>query len=138
MIRYLIILISFIFCLSCKAYLKQKNELTGTVWECKIAEHCINTYMFLTDSTYKFLSCEMDDEYSGDYFFKGGFLMLDEKESVYDKNFPEPSMHRSDRKLYKMVIEKDKLKHLSMSNWVNDKWVQSDFKFDENNIYIRK
>ncbi|MBS4042940.1 MAG: hypothetical protein KGZ59_03915 [Chitinophagaceae bacterium] len=134
----LVPLLYFILCFSFKAQEKQKRELTFTKWECKIAEDCINTYEFITDSTFKFFSCEMEDVYFRDYYFKDGFLMLDEKESIYDKNLTESSIHRSERKLYKVIIEKDKLKHLSMSTWTNDKWVQSDFKFDSNYIYIKK
>lgn len=127
-----------ILSISCKAQEMQKADLNGTEWECKIAEDCTNTYKFITDSTFKFFSCEMEEEYFGDYYFKDGFLMLDEIESINDKNLPKTSPHRAERKLYKVVIEENKLKHLSMSNWINGKWVQSEFKFDENYIYVRK
>tara|TARA_B100000795_G_scaffold254057_1_gene224660 strand:+ start:732 stop:929 length:198 start_codon:yes stop_codon:yes gene_type:complete len=57
--------------------------------------------------------------------------MLDEKGSIYDKNLPNESIHRAERKLYEKVIKDGKLKSLFVSDWVNGKWVKSDFKFDD-------
>lgn len=124
-----------VLCFSCSGQGKQSTELTGTKWECKIADGCINVYEFTTENTFKFFSCEMEDEYFGEYYFKDGVLMLDQKGSIYDENLPDSSMHRAERKLYKVEIKGDKLKHLSMSNWVNGEWVQSSFKFDDNYSY---
>ncbi len=107
------------------------QELSKTKWECKIAEDCINFYEFNSDSTFIFYSCEMEDEYFGDYYFRGDTLFLDQKGSIYDKDLPKESIHRVARKLYKTVIEDDKLKHLFTSDWVNEKWVKSDFEFDD-------
>lgn len=39
------------------------------------------------------------------------------------------------RNLHRVDIKGQEFKHLSMSDWVNDKWVQSDFKFDESYVY---
>ena len=61
--NFLITILCSIFCLSCGAQNSQNIELKGTKWECKIAEGFINTYEFATDTTFTFLSCEMDDKY---------------------------------------------------------------------------
>jgi hypothetical protein len=127
-----------IFCFSCDAPDKLNTELTGTVWECKIAEGCINTYRFITDSTFRFLSCEMQDEYFGDYYFKDGFLMIDQKGSIYKNELAKNSLDNSERKLYKVSIKGNKLKHESVSDWINGNWIESDFKFDINYLYQRK
>ena len=79
----------------------------------------------------------MEDEYFGDYYFEDGFLMLDEKGSIYDKDLPESSRHRAERKLYKVEIKDDKLVHLLMRDWNNGKWVRSDFEFDDAYIYMK-
>ena len=129
------ILFCSILCLSCNAQRKERVALKGTKWECQIAEGCINIYEFETDSTFTFLSCEIQDEYFGDYYFQDGFLMLDRKGSIYDENFPESSRHRAKRKLYKVEVKDDKLKHLFMSEWNNGKWRRSDFEFDDAYIY---
>lgn len=127
--------------MSCNAQNKQelKKEhtlvLAKTKWECKIAEGCINFYEFKSDSTFTFYSCEMEDEYFGDYYFKGDTLVLDQKGSIYDKDLHENSIHRAERKLYKVEIKDDKLKHLFMSDWINGKWVKSNFKFDDTYLY---
>lgn len=123
---------------SCSVPDEQKGapvDLIGTTWKCEIADGCINVYDFETDSIFKFFSCEMEDEYYGSYYFKDGFLMLDQKGSIYDESFPESSIHRAERRLYRVDIKGQEFKHLSMSDWVNDKWVQSDFKFDESYVY---
>ena len=137
-----IIAFSYLFA-SCndqnKQDLKKENILilSKTKWECKIAEGCVNYYEFKSDSNYIFYNCEMEgDIYFGDYYFRGDTLILDRKGSIYDKDLPKESIHRVARKLYKAVIEGDKLKHLSTSDWVNDKWIKSTFKFD--NAYSYK
>jgi hypothetical protein len=58
-------------------------------------------------------------------------LILDSKGSIYDKDLPIESSHRVPRLLYKAVIKDNKLKHLSVSDWINGKWVKSNFKFDD-------
>ena len=133
--NFVVTLVFYILCLSCSAQSKERVRLEGTKWECKIAEGCINTYEFKTDSTFTFLSCEMQDEYFGDYYFEDGFLMLDQKGSIYDKDFPDSSRHRAERKLYKVEIKDDKLVHLFMKDWNNGKWIRSDFEFDDAYFY---
>ena len=136
--RNLITIIIFLHLLiSCntrhKKEFKKENTLvlSNTKWECQIAENCINYYEFKSDSSYTFYSCEMEDEYFGNYYFKGDTLVLDEKGSIYDKDLPKESSHRSERLLYEKIIKDGKLKSLFVSDWVNGKWVKSDFKFDD-------
>lgn len=131
--NFLVIFLLFISCLYCNG--QEKIELKGTKWKCKIAEGCINVYEFKTDSTFTFLSCEMEDEYYGDYYFKDGFLMIDEKGSIYGENLSDSSINKKERKLYKVKINDDELKHLEICNWVNGKWIMSNFKFDDSYIY---
>ena len=77
----------------------------------------------------------MEDEYFGNYYFKGDTLVIDQKGSVYDKDLPKESIHKTERKQYKLLIKDNKLKHLFMSDWVNEKWIKSDFKFDGSYLY---
>lgn len=133
--NFLITILCSVFCLSCNAQNRQNIELKGTKWECKIAEGCVNYYEFKTDSNYTFHSCEMEDIYFGNYYFRGDTLILDEKGSIYDKDLPENSIHRAGRRLYEKEIKDGKLKSLSVSDWVNGKWVKSDFKFDGSYVY---
>jgi hypothetical protein len=139
--RFNFMLPSIIFLTSCFAQEKSDveiNDLIGTTWSCKIVENCINEYSFKSDSTFSFFSCEMQDEYFGNFYFEDGFLMLDQKGSVHDKSFPETSRHRAKRRLYMVKIDKDSFVHLSMSEWENGNWIPSDFKFDEDYIYEKK
>ena len=114
----------------------QNPLLVNTKWECKIAEGCVNVYEFKSDSSFLFYSCEMEDSLFGDYYFKEDTLILDEKGSIYDDEYPEGSIHRVGRKMYWVNINGDKLKHLKMSEWINGKFEKSDFKFD--NYYYNK
>ena len=82
-----------------------------------------------------FYSCEMEDTYFGDYYFRGDTLNLDEKGSISDIELPENSIHRSGRHLYKALIKNKKLEHLTVSDYVNGKWVKSDFVFDKSYLY---
>jgi len=131
-----IIILSHLF-ISCNTRHKKESKkenifvLSETKWECKIADGCINFYKFKSDSSFVFYSCEMEDEYFGDYYFRNDTLFLDQKGSIYDKDLSKKSTERTERKLYELVIKDDKLKHLFMSNWIDDKWVKSDFKFNE-------
>lgn len=112
-----------------------ENILSGTRWECKIADGCINLYEFDSDSSFIFYSCEMEDEYFGNYYFKRDTLFINEKGSVYDTELPEESTERAERKLYELIVKDNTLKHLSVSNWENGKWIKSDFKFDDSYLY---
>ena len=136
--RDLLIMIAFLYLfMACNTQNKQelKREsilnLSKTKWECKIAEGCVNYYKFKPDSSYIFYSCEMEDEYFGNYNFKGDTLILDEKGSIYDKDLPEKSDCRAKRMLYKTVIKNDELLFISVSDWINGEWVKSDFKFND-------
>lgn len=109
-----------------------KISLTGTEWQCKIAEGCINVYEFKSDSSYKFYSCEMEDSLYGSYFFKQDTLILDEKGSIYDTPGDE---HNMEKKRYYVIIKDDKLKHLKMYEWFNGKFELSNFMFDDSYSY---
>ncbi len=113
----------------------QVYSLENTKWECKIDEGCVNMYEFKADSSFLFYSCEMEDTLFGEYYFKKDTLILDEKGSIYDKNYPENSIHRIGRKMYWVSINGNKLSHLKMSEWVNDKFEKSNFKFDSKYYY---
>lgn len=93
---------------------------------CKIAENCVKIYKFTTDSTFTFSSCEMEDVYFGNFYFEDNFLMLEEKGRVSDKSISE-----AERKLYKIIIKGNELRHISVSDWVDKEWIRSNFKFDD-------
>lgn len=112
-------------------------SLTNTKWECIIAEGCINMYEFKSDSSFMFYSCEMEDSLFGNFYFKGDTLILDEKGSIYDNEYPENSIHRTGRKMYWVSINGNKFKHLKMSEWVNGKFEKSNFKFNDKYYYIK-
>ena len=132
----IILLLSF---LSCRSQSERTiNSIVNTNWECKIAEGCINIYKFKSDNEFSFVSCEMEDVYYGKYYFVVDTLILEQLGSISDKELPEDSLHIAEKKLYKIDIKGNKLTHINMSNWVNGKWVKSDFKFDPNYIYKRK
>lgn len=133
--NFVLTLVCSILCFPCYAQRKERVALKGTKWECEIAEDCVNIYEFKTDSTFTFLDCEMGDEYFGEYYFEDGFLMLVKNGSIHDDNFPESSRHRTERKLYKVELKDDKLKHLFVSDWVSDKWIRSDLEFNDAYIY---
>jgi len=133
--RCILIILFTLIVSSCKVNYRQKIDLTGTVWECEITDGCINTYKFTSNSTFLFLSCEMEDEYFGYYYFKNGYLMIDQIGSINEQELFNSSEEATERKLYKVKITETKLKHLSMSYLINEKWILSDFKFDAKYIY---
>ena len=133
-----IVLLYIIIFFSCKIIVKQKLELKGTKWECKIADSCINSYEFITSKNFRFISCEMQDEYYGEYYFVNSFLMIDEKVNIFNKDSLNNTIENTERKLYKVKIKGNKLKHLSMKYWLNGKWVNSNFKFKEIYVYQKK
>ena len=112
-----------------------KLSLAGTEWQCKITEDCINVYEFKINSSYKFYSCEMEDTFYGSYFFKQDTLILHEMGSIDDIPNDE---HKTTKKKYYAVIKNDKLSHLKMYEWFNNKFELSNFKFDENYFYTKK
>ena len=120
-----------------KQGIKEGNtlKLSKTKWECKIAEGCINFYEFKSNSSFIFYSCEMENEYFGDYYFRGDTLILDQKGSIYDKDLPEQSIHKAERKRYEAIIKDGKLKHLFVSDWINEEWIKSEFIFDDAYLY---
>ena len=124
---------------SCGSKYKQESQkqniLSDTKWEYKITDNCTNFYKFNSDGSFIFYSCEMEDEYFGNYYFKRDTLFIDQKGSVYDAELPEDSSERAERKLYELVIKDNKLKHLSVSDWIKEKWVKSDFKFNDSYLY---
>jgi hypothetical protein len=77
----------------------------------------------------------MEDEYFGYYYFKNGYLMIDQIGSINEQELFNSSEEATERKLYKVKITETKLKHLSMSYLINEKWILSDFKFDAKYIY---
>ena len=114
-----------------------RASLTNTKWICEIADNCVNIYDFKEDSSYLFYSCEMEDSLFGHYYFKGDTLILNEQGSIYDEEYPEGSVHRSGRKIYWISFNGNKFKHLKMSELINDRFVISDFKFDDNLYYTK-
>ena len=119
----------------CNLREKKKVEIIdifGTTWECSIADGCINRYEFKDDSTFLFFSCEMEDVYFGDYYFKDGNLMILEKGYAADTNLMS---NFTEWKLYKLEIKGDTFKHVLKFDWVNGKWEPSSFKFDQSYLY---
>ena len=110
-----------------------KLKLEGTQWKCEITENCVNVFEFKTNSSYIFHSCELDDTY-GNYFFKQDTLILDEMGGIDDIKNDE---HKITRKKYYILIKNNKLIHLKMYEWFNDKFELSNFKFDESIYYTR-
>ena len=112
--------------------------LIDTYWECKIAENCRNVYFFNSDSTFLFYSCEREDSLYGAYYFRSDTLMIDEKGSVFDRDLPKASIHDAGRYLYWTVLGYDTLRHVKMSEWVNDKFEESNFSFDNDVFYLKQ
>ncbi len=124
-----IIILSFCF----SASIAQVNTKTfsKTKWECKIGEGCISYYTFLNENSFEFYNCEMEEITYGNYYLDNNFLMIEERGTKDEtENHFEP-------KLYKLSLENNYLKHLELSFWVDDKWVLSDFKFDEAYKYYK-
>lgn len=138
----LAILLLIVFCnLSCSSY-SQKNvteeSLQNTKWKNIIADDCINIYEFKSDSSYTFFSCEMQDDFFGTYYLENDTLIIIQEGSKYDETLPKESIHRAERKKYKVLVKRDRLTHISMSDWINNKWVKSDFKFDEGYYFTKE
>lgn len=115
--------------------IQDSANLNNTRWECAISDDCINKYEFKEKNKFIFHSCEMEDDYFGDYYFRNDTLFIDQKGSVNDDKLPENSTERAERKLYELIIEDNKLKQLYLNDWVNGKWVRSNFKFDNRYLY---
>ncbi|WP_281235088.1 hypothetical protein [Flavobacterium gelatinilyticum] len=109
-------------------------NLNNTRWECAISDDCVNKYEFKANNKFILHSCEMEDDYFGDYYFRNDTLFIDQKGSLNDNELPEGSTERAERKLYELIIVDNKLKHLYVSDWVKGKWVRSNFQFD--NLYL--
>lgn len=145
MMKYVVFILLFVSVFtSCRTEVNKKNEtknqwkepsIANTKWECKIAEGCVDFYDFKIDSTYLFYSCEMEDSLIGTYHFKNDTLILNEKGSIYDNNYPEGSIHRSGKKVYWLSVSGNEMIHIKMSEWINGHWEKSNFKFDKSFIY---
>lgn len=130
--NYLILLLTL---LSCNVQQKKLPSLANTRWEYKIAEGCINSYDFKSDSTFLYYSCEQEDSLFGNYFFKNDTLFIDKKGSIYDKAYKKDSPHRYERKRYAAIISDNQMKHLYFEEIINRDWKKSDFKLSQENLY---
>ncbi|MDM1046610.1 hypothetical protein HX004_08365 [Myroides sp. 1354] len=125
-----ILIIAFFYAIACFSQMKGKINLAGTKWECKIEKDCVNVYKFLTDTTFEFYSCEMEETYYGEYYFENNFLM------IYEKGSYEPSDYY-EQKLFKVCIKDNYLQRLSLSYMEKGKWVKSKFVFDDTYKYMK-
>lgn len=126
-----ILTVVFFYAIVCFSQTKEKINLEGTKWECEIGKDCYNVYRFLTDTTFEFYSCEMEETYYGEYYFENNFLMIFEKGSY------EESDDNYEQKLFKVCIKDNYLRHLSLSYMEEGKWVKSKFVFDDTYKYIK-
>lgn len=127
-----VILIFNLYLVSCFPQVDKQKQLKNTVWECQIDSNCINYYKFITDKTYEFYSCEMENISYGEYYFEDDFLMVHQKEIINNED------DLIENRLYKLKVTDKYLEHLSVSDLENGKWVKSDFVFDSSYKYFKK
>lgn len=102
--------------------LEKINNLKGTKWVYKIADDCINFYEFINKNTFKFYSCEMEDEYDGVYYIKNDTLYTE-----------EISLNDNNKIRYLLIQTKGKLKYIKRYSFSKNhlKWVEDNFLFDD-------
>jgi hypothetical protein len=113
------------------------TQLSDTKWSYKIAEGCINTYHFKSDSQYVFYSCEMEDAYYGKYFVQNDTLHLYEYVTATDSLLSADSPERSEQAKFQLILVAGKLKHLARFEKINGIWQKSNFVFPENYVYTK-
>jgi hypothetical protein len=113
-------------------------SLEGTKWQFKIADDCINYYLFKSDSNCIYYSCESDDKYYGKYYIKDDTLYI--QNFVTDTDSLLSSMeseHRSQRAKYKLILEDNKLKHVERWSYSVTKnlWTKDNFDFGDDFLF---
>jgi hypothetical protein len=130
---------------SCENSSTQNNEkkmgmpsLLNTKWQFKIADECINYYLFKKDSSSIYYSCESDDKYYGKYYVKRDTLYIHNFVTDTDSLLSSmESEHKSQQAKYKLVFNDNKLKHLERWSYSvsKDLWTKDDFDFGDDFLF---
>jgi hypothetical protein len=148
--RFIVLIFFGTIFFSCQNASSQKDGLTtaesisnmpsleGTKWQFKIADDCINYYLFKSDSNSIYYSCESDDKYYGKYYIKDDTLYI--QNFVTDTDSLLSSMeseHRSQRAKYKLILEDNKLKHVERWSYsvTKDLWTKDNFDFGDDFLF---
>jgi hypothetical protein len=103
---------------------KQVPYLMNTKWEHKIAEGCVNSYDFVSDSTYQFYSCEMEDIAKGSFFIKNDTLILMEL-NLKDVYSNDGSVSQEEEKVrFKIVFEENYFVLVSREQFSGENWIK--------------
>lgn len=118
-----IIFISFLL-ISCN----KKNSLSNTVWEFKFDEEYSDSLVFLNNKDYRFYSAELEIFTYGNYQMKNDILFLIEKDTI-ENNI---QIRR-----YTFKIIEGKLRPTKLEEKKNDKWINTNFKFDSTYVFLK-
>tara|TARA_R110000796_G_scaffold252645_1_gene390125 strand:+ start:6647 stop:7114 length:468 start_codon:yes stop_codon:yes gene_type:complete len=113
-------------------------SLLDTKWQLKIADECINYYIFKADSNSIYYSCESDDKYYSKYYIKEDTLYIHNFITNTDSLLSSmESEHRSQQAKYKLVLEDNRLKHVERWSYSipKDLWVRDNFNFGNDFLF---
>ena len=115
-------------------------QLKNTRWELKITDSCINYYLFNSDSSFVFYSCETEEKIYGKYNINLDTLYTHEYTTNTDSLLSIDDENRFQQSKYKIIINSGKLKHIERSTYSDYKneWIKDDFTFDQNHLYQRQ
>lgn len=114
------------------------ESLFNTTWYYYLNSTDRNEYHFSSDTTFSFISVEMDDTCFGNFIIRNDTLILKQEGCAADKYFDEGSHHRSTPRIDITVLVDGKIKHLYFSSLRNDVWEKSKFKFAEDYLYSKE
>ncbi len=139
--KYFLFLVVLVLALLPSACSAQRNivsnhSLQNTTWQSKISDSCVNEYMFHSDSSLTYYSCETLLDYTGNYQFHNDTLIIRVKGNEGDELLPLNSDQRGIELMYKAVVKKDSLYLIELYTRVRGKWIKDDFKFEYG--YLRK
>lgn len=121
-----------------KESLAEMPELEGTQWQFKIADDCINYFVFLKDSNSVYYSCETEDKSYGKYYVNADTLYIHEyvtdSDSLLSANESE---YRSEQAKYKLILKDNRLKHIERWSYsaVKDLWTKDNVDFGEDFLF---
>jgi hypothetical protein len=114
------------------------SSLENTKWQLKIADNCVNYFMFKESGNMIYYSCETEDRSYGTYFIKDDTLNIHEFITDSDSLLVSyETEHRSQEAKYKLVLIGNKLKHIERWTYTvsKKKWEKESIQFDDGFLF---
>lgn len=113
-------------------------ELAGTMWNCVVAEGCVDYFNFLPDSDFVSYCCEADYKCFGKFYVKNDTLFIYKTSNDIELT-EKDCFYGLENCMYKMIYDSGKLKFVEKWDYStkDNRWNKSDYTFRENYVFER-